>query len=100
MGRDNSGYYATLRAGAYVSAVALLSWLPVVGLLAGLWGTWVHAVGLRELHATTTARALIVSAVPFAVSVAFLVGPVVTGEVSPAELLLGGGFTGGLGAGR
>ena len=99
VGRDNAGYDATLRVGAYVSAVALLTWIPVVGLLAGLWGTWVHAVGLRELHETTTTRALVVALIPFAVSVAFLVGQVVSGELTPIEVLLGG-LTGGLGAGR
>ena len=100
VGRDNSGYDATLRAGAYVSAVALLSWLPVVGLLAGLWGTWVHAVGLRELHGTTTARALIVAAIPFAFSAVFLATQVLSGGLAPIEVLLGGGLTGGLGTGR
>lgn len=100
VGRDNAGYYATFRVGGYVSAVALLTWVPVLGLLAGLWGTWVHAVGLRELHGTTTARALVVALIPFAVSVAFLVGQVVSGELTPVEVLLGGGLTGGVGAGR
>ena len=80
VGRDNSGYDATPRAVAYVSAVPLLSRLPVVGLPAGLWGTWVHAVGLRELHGTTTARALVVAAIPFAFSAAFLAAQV---ETSP-----------------
>lgn len=99
VGRANAGYYATFRAGAYVSAVALLSWIPLIGILAGVWGTWVHALALREMHGTTTTRALVVAAIPFAVSAALVAGWVIAGETTPTEVLLGGGLTGSLGTG-
>lgn len=97
VGAENSGYDATLRVSAYASAVALLTWIPLIGLLAGLWGVWVSANGLRELHRTTAARALVVAAVPYAISTAFLLGQVATGETSVTEVLLRGGLTGAAG---
>ena len=59
-----------------------------------------HAVGLRELHGTTTARALVVAAIPFAFSAAFLAAQVLSGDLAMIEVVFGGGLTGGVGTGR
>jgi hypothetical protein len=58
---------------AYTSAVDLLSWIPVLGLLAGLYGVYVAAAGLREMHGTTSPRALLAVLVPYLLSLAWSV---------------------------
>ena len=58
----------------------------------GPWGVWVNAAGIRQLHRTTTTRALLVAAVPYAISLALLAGQAASGGLSPSELLLGGGL--------
>jgi hypothetical protein len=44
----------------------LLDWIPVLGLLASLYGLYVTVVGIREMHETMTASALAVVALPVA----------------------------------
>ena len=61
-----NGFQATLRVVAYISAVDLLTWIPVVGLLASLYGLYLAFVGIREMHETTTGRALAVISLPVA----------------------------------
>ena len=65
-----------------------------------MFGKAVSTVGLGELHGTTTARALVVASIPFAVSVAFLAAQVLSGDPTTIEVVLGGGLTGGVGTGR
>ena len=57
-------FQATLRVVAYTSAIDLLTWIPVVGLLASLYGLYLAFVGIREMHETTTRRALAVISFP------------------------------------
>ncbi len=93
IGRENGGYEATLRVGAYLSALGLLSWVPILGTLVGLWGVWVNVAGLREVHSTTTARAVLVAGIPFVLSTAWTISLVVTGQTTLADVLLAsGGF--------
>lgn len=70
-----SGFEATLRVVAYTSAIDLLTWIPVVGLLASLYGLYLAFVGIREMHETTTGRALAVIALPVVFFVVFVVLP-------------------------
>lgn len=91
VGRRNAGYGATLRVTAYLSSISLLVWMPVVGLLAGPWGVWINAVGIRELHQTTTNRALLVAAIPYALSVSWSAFWVLSGQSTFGEYLFGGG---------
>ena len=90
-GRRNAGFGATLRVTGYLSAISLLLWLPVLGLLAGLWGVWINATGLGELHPTTTARALAVAIIPYLLATAWAVFWVASGQTTPVEFVLGGG---------
>ena len=62
--RSGRGFDTTLRISAYASALALLSWVPVVGYLASLYGLYVTMVGIRELHETSVRRALLAVSVP------------------------------------
>lgn len=76
--RSRKGFNATLRVNAYASAVALLSWIPIVGYLASLYGLYVTMLGIRELHETTTKRASLAILVPllvFVVSVVWTLWP-------------------------
>ena len=63
-----------------------MGWLPFVGpLLAGLWALSLGTVGLRELHMTTTGRALAVVLVPTGIVAALTAGWLLFG---PAALEL------------
>jgi hypothetical protein len=63
--RERRGFRSTFAAIAYGGGViSLLSWIPILGYIATLYGIYVVAVGLKELHVTTTTRALLASAVP------------------------------------
>jgi hypothetical protein len=58
MGRLHAGPEATFRSVAYASVPQLLMWVPYVGSLFGLYSVYLTLVGLRELHQTTTERAI------------------------------------------
>lgn len=60
VGEGNSGYEATFRVISYASVTSLVNWIPVVGGLLGLYGLYLTILGIREMHATTTARAALV----------------------------------------
>jgi len=58
----NTGFEATFRVFAYAYAAAmLLNWVPVIRLLVPAYGVYLIFVGVRELHATTNARAAAVA---------------------------------------
>ena len=64
---QNAGFEATFRVGAYIQAVQLISWIPIIGWLVALvWGIVLYIVGLREVHSTTTGRAALVALIPIA----------------------------------
>ena len=67
----DTGFEATLRVISYTSAVELLNWIPVVGLLASFYGLYLAFVGIREMHETTTGRALAVISLPVVFFVVF-----------------------------
>lgn len=78
--RMGEGIKATFLVVAYaMNAVTLLSWIPVVGYLAILYGVYVVTIGLREVHRTTTVRALL-AALAFYVLYALITG----GSVLPS----------------
>lgn len=69
--RQGSGFEATLRVVAYAYPLSLVSWIPVIGYLVILYGVYVYTMGFRELHSTSTTRALLAALVPTLVSIAF-----------------------------
>jgi hypothetical protein len=69
VGRENGGFRATFRVMAYSAVVSLVSWIPIVGLLAGFYGFYLQIVGLREVHETTTGRAILVPLLLIGVSI-------------------------------
>src|SRR5215216_4614256 len=64
VGSRNSGFEGTFRVGAYASVTSLVSWIPIIGLIASLYGIYLAIVGIREVHNTTTGRAAIVVIIP------------------------------------
>lgn len=73
--RPRRDFEATLTVTAYATAVSLLAWVPVLGYAASFYALLVSALGMRELHGTTTARALLATLVPALLTLAFLVWP-------------------------
>ena len=71
--RYGEGIKATFVVLAYgVNTISLLSWIPVVGYLAILYGLYVSTVGPREVHGTTTVRALIPALIFLALQLYFM----------------------------
>jgi hypothetical protein len=54
-----NGYRETLKALAFGDTPALLlGWIPMIGILAGIWALVLSFLGVRELHGISTGRAL------------------------------------------
>src|SRR5215216_4088965 len=64
VGDGNSGYEATFRVVSYVSVTSLVNWIPLIGGLVALYGLYLAVVGIREMHSTTTGRAVLVVLLP------------------------------------
>jgi hypothetical protein len=64
VGSGHSGFGATFRIVAYSSVTSLLGWLPFIGWIFSLYRLFLATVGIREMHATTTGRALLVVVLP------------------------------------
>jgi len=64
---DNAGFEATFRVVAYVSAIQLVSWIPIVNIVAAIYGVILSIFGIREVHSTTTGKAALVVLIPVAV---------------------------------
>lgn len=64
VGSGHAGFGATFRIVAYSSVTSLVGWIPFIGWLASLYRLYLATVGIREMHATTTGRALLVVLLP------------------------------------
>jgi hypothetical protein len=71
VGSGNSGFEATFRVGTYAAVTSLVSWIPLIGWIASLYGIYLAIVGVREVHATTTGKAALVVLIPAAVIILF-----------------------------
>jgi hypothetical protein len=72
--RERRGFWGTFPVVAYgAAAISLFSWMPILGYLASIYGIYVTTVGLREMHGTSTTRALLAALVPTLLSLIFLV---------------------------
>ncbi len=82
VGATNSGFGATFRVASYTEVTALVSWIPIIGWLLSLYGIYLSVVGIREMHATTTGKAVLVVLIPVIVVVVLaLLGLLVAGAV-------------------
>jgi hypothetical protein len=64
VGSGHSGFGATFRVVSYSSVTSLLGWIPFIGWLFSLYRLYLATVGIREMHSTTTGRALLVVLLP------------------------------------
>ena len=71
-------YEGVYRTVAYAGVVNLLTWIPVVGFLAGLYGLYLQIVGLEKVHKITAGQAVITVLIAFAV---YLIMGLVVGGV-------------------
>ena len=82
VGATNSGFGATFRVASYASVTSLVSWIPIIGGLLGLYGIYLAVVGIKEMHQTTTGKAIIVVLFPvILILVLALLGLLVAGAV-------------------
>ncbi len=65
------GYEGVYRAVAYAGVVNLLTWIPIVGLLAGLYGLYLQIVGLENVHKITAGQAVVTVLIAFAIYLIF-----------------------------
>ncbi len=63
----NAGFEATFRVVCYAAAIQLISWIPIVNILAAIYGIVLSVFGIREVHSTTTGRAVAIVLIPVAV---------------------------------
>jgi hypothetical protein len=82
----HEGYEATFKALAYASAVnvfSFLAFIPILGILVviaiGIYNVVLTVIGIREMHATTTGRAVAVVLIP--VVIFFLLGLLLLGAI-------------------
>jgi hypothetical protein len=73
VGSRNAGFEGTFRVSAYSSVTSLVSWIPIIGLIASLYGIYIAIMGIREVHSTTTGRAALVVLIPVIVIIILLV---------------------------
>jgi hypothetical protein len=64
VGSGHSGFGATFRIIAYSSVTSLVGWIPFIGWIASLYRLYLATVGIREMHRTTTGKALLVVLLP------------------------------------
>ncbi|MDF1556815.1 MAG: YIP1 family protein [ANME-2 cluster archaeon] len=57
-------YEGTVRIVSYSSAVQVLTWIPVVGGIIGLYGIWLNIVGGKHVHNLTTVKSAIAVLLP------------------------------------
>jgi hypothetical protein len=82
VGAANSGFGSTFRVASYTAVTSLVSWIPIIGGLLSLYGIYLAVVGIREMHETTTGKAVLVVVIPVIVVVVLaLLGLLVAGAV-------------------
>ena len=64
VGSGHAGFGATFRIISYSSVTGLVGWIPFVGWIFSLYRLYLATVGIREMHATTTGKALLVVLLP------------------------------------
>jgi hypothetical protein len=88
VGSGNAGYEATFRVLSYSWVTFLVSWIPIIGWIASLYGIYLGIIGIREVHTTTTGKAALVVLIPIAVLLliaiilAAVVGAVIWGALN------------------
>lgn len=69
----SGSYEGTVRILSYSSAVSLLAWIPLVGILAGLYGLYLDIIGGKFVHNISTARSAIAVLIPIVLLIILVV---------------------------
>src|SRR5215212_2943279 len=64
VGANNVSFEGTLRMVCYASAVQVLSWVPLLNVLLGLYGLYLCTFGFQSTHHTTYQRTASIAALP------------------------------------
>lgn len=64
VGSGHAGFGATFRVISYSSVTGLVGWIPFIGWIFSLYRLYLATVGIREMHATTTGKALLAVLLP------------------------------------
>lgn len=76
----NGSYESTFRVIAYSSAPSLFSWIPLVGLITGIYQLYINLVGYSKVHNISDTKALIVLLIPIIIfSIIIIIVIVVVG---------------------
>ncbi len=67
----HNGLEGTFRVVAYTYAVQVLGWVPLLNILAGLYGLYLCAFGIQAVHSTTYQRAAAIAALPILLLIPF-----------------------------
>lgn len=70
---SNGGFEATFRVVSYVSVIQFLLWIPIVNLIALIYGLYIAYFGIREVHGMTQQRAAAVVALPALVIILLII---------------------------
>ncbi len=62
-------FEGTFRVGAYIAALSVLTWVPIIGPLIGIYGIYLLVVGIERVHKLTTRGAVIAVILPIIVLV-------------------------------
>ena len=87
----STNFETTFRVVAYANVTILVAWVPILGLLvATVWYAVLSILGVREGHATSTGKAVVIVLIPVAIALfillvlAAVVGAVIFGALSNA----------------
>jgi hypothetical protein len=64
-------YEATMRVVSYSNVVNILGWIPVISILASIYGLVLTVIGMKEIHKLTWAKAIV--AVLIAIAIVFII---------------------------
>lgn len=67
-------YDGTFRILAYASATAVFSWIPFVGILAGLYMTYVVVIGDTKVHKISTLKSVVAVVMPVVIGIVIILG--------------------------
>lgn len=103
-GDERRDFGETFKVMAYaVSPAAFISWIPVAGFFGSIWQIVLAVIGIKEVHRTSTGRAVMAVAAPLLIVLLLSLAVAVTAAVLGASLSgstpAGGGAASGPGAG-
>ena len=102
-GDERREFGETFKVMAYaVSPAAFISWIPVAGFFGSIWQIVLTVIGIKEVHRTSTGRAVMAVAAPLLIVLLLSLAVAVTAAVLGASLsgstTAGGGAASGSGA--